>query len=185
MTNPKPPANPLNNPSSFDEDEYYTTSVDDKGHFKTSHVATPPDIHAMIMGLVGDPNHPYRTVNDVYRDAVIHLLELRLRKQPNPALHWQVKMYRNEEERRQRMERSRLDFLLIENVDLAIKRAKSVGDANLLAQEIKEAEEVIGLLPPGLQQQLREMLLDAEAELVKLKERIERIKSTSNGSRTN
>lgn len=180
-----PNPNPLSDWSNFDENNYYMQSTDEKGHFKSVQVAVPPDLYAMAMLLVSSPDHPYRSFQDVVRDALIHVLELRSRVIPNPAHHFQVIKYQNEEARRQRMEQGKLDSLLVSNIGLAIKTAISGGDTNFLQKEIAAAEEMVDGLPPNLRHKLSDMIVDARNELAILEKQVERYLSQSkrgNGS---
>lgn len=179
-----PNPNPIGDWSNYDEKLYYMQSTDDKGHFKNTQIATPPDVYAMAMALVASDDHAYRTFQDVVRDALIHLLELRNRIVPDPTVHWQMIKYRNEERRRQRMEAGRMDYLILKNIEESIKQAKLSGDPNAFEKEITEAEEVAGTLPPNLMLQVRNIVLDARTELAILKKQIERYSTahTANGN---
>jgi hypothetical protein len=56
----------------YDEGEYYIHSTDRKGHGSSLRVQVPPDIARRIHVLIVDPRLPYKTPNDLIRDAIVH-----------------------------------------------------------------------------------------------------------------
>lgn len=62
--------------NTYREDEFYTRSVDGKGHQKHLRVNVPPVMFARMNELANDDGLPdYRTVQDVARDAIEHRLK--------------------------------------------------------------------------------------------------------------
>jgi hypothetical protein len=59
--------------STYDVDNVYVAAVDLKGHSNKLYVAVPPGVKAQVDELIAARSIPMlRTVNDVFRDALIH-----------------------------------------------------------------------------------------------------------------
>ena len=61
--------------STYDINEFYTRSTDEKGHYKQLRVSVPPEVAARIGQLVQQHTVPqYKTMEAFIRDAIIHRL---------------------------------------------------------------------------------------------------------------
>lgn len=61
--------------NNYSRDNFYTRSVDSKGHKETFHVPTPPAIFGQVGELVAQRMIPaYRSPQDFVRDAIVHRL---------------------------------------------------------------------------------------------------------------
>lgn len=59
----------------YSENEFYMTSVDSKGHQRHVRVNVPPNVYAQLAEAANDDRLPYRSKQDVVRDAVQHRLK--------------------------------------------------------------------------------------------------------------
>lgn len=57
----------------YDPNTFYIHSSDRRGHSKASgRFSMPPDVVHRIGVFVADPRYPYETVQDFYRDSIVH-----------------------------------------------------------------------------------------------------------------
>ncbi len=61
--------------TSYREDDYYTRSADERGHSTTTLLRLPPDVMGMAEEIVQLRKFPYRTVQDIIRDGILHRIQ--------------------------------------------------------------------------------------------------------------
>lgn len=66
-------------------DKFYFRASDQRGHSHTCQVKVTPNLAAQINVLVGDPNLPYKSMTEVFRDAITHRVHWILEEQRRVA----------------------------------------------------------------------------------------------------
>src|SRR3990167_1708695 len=59
----------------YHPDKFYVSASDSRGHNQPLQVYIPPQVHAMIRGLIESKEFPFRSNSDFVRDAIRHRLQ--------------------------------------------------------------------------------------------------------------
>jgi hypothetical protein len=132
-----------------------------KGTQKTEAIRVPPYMWARINMWVADPQTPYRSANDYWRDSGYHrdiqLTEL-ANQEDNPQ--WLAFRYQAEIERR--ADEAARHIETISGVKNVIAEASANGDWTLLQDTLKQASLLADVIPSPYREQLHDVV---EAQL--------------------
>lgn len=153
--------------------KFYISSTD-KHHnserVRTSDQATirvPPFVWALIAKWVDDERTPYRTAQDLIRDAVVHRLhQLQELSESIPDATWRGMRLQAEMARRA-SEASRYKESIVQIREM-MQTAWNDGDLDLYAELTKDAEHLVKEIPEPYSSMLKEFLT-SQKSLRKLK----------------
>lgn len=132
----------------YSRDEFYTRSVDKRGHKDTLHTPVLPSMMGMLGDLVASKHFPqYRTVHDVVRNALYHQLRYDAERIQDGAMSRQLdlELIANRKERRieqvAQMERN------LEAARSLFEKCEQLGYWDGLAEAVEETDREIEGLP--------------------------------------
>lgn len=115
--------------AAYDQDRIYAHSTDGKGHYERIRVKLTPSMEAELARLVASQALPYRTIEDVIRDALVHRLHYHMTtvRISNPVITAEMRSSMMNEVRAK-----------IHSWQLTIEEAKETGESLLAAGALEE-----------------------------------------------
>ncbi len=119
----------------YDLDEFYTRSVDKRGHHSSAYISIPPELSAEIQEMVASKSFPaYRTAGHFWRDASIHRLHYLAQRGENPRLARFIRLQVHLANAEALLAEQRQHADLLEKFGTAMEQAHERGDNQALGR---------------------------------------------------
>lgn len=147
----------------YDRAEFYTKTVDERGHKETFHTPVTPALHGRVGALVASKEIPkYKTVHAFIRNAIYHQLHYDTERLANPAFRLQM---RNWLEREMMQSKREEKLATITQMESAIEAAKALFEKCVstmywegLREGLQEVEEELAMLPEPFKGRMSEVV---------------------------
>lgn len=125
----------------YDINEFYTRSTDDKGHYKSVRVNLPGYLKAQLDQIIAKDEHcPWRSVPDIFRDAVHHRLQWYAENRDDLEIDNVLCLQRAQERLARRDEERKESAALVELVANQLIEAKHEDDPSAIVAILSLAE---------------------------------------------